>query len=72
MTKIRTVIEKFVNDWRATGTQVAKGGQALGSAAAGVGRVVGRPLRLLALVGWLVVRMFVRKGGAGRGRGAAS
>ncbi len=67
MTKIRTVIQQFVNDWRATRAQVAKVGWVLGSAAASVGRVGAPPLRLLALVGWLVVRMFLRKGGTGRG-----
>ncbi len=66
MIKIRTFIQKCVNDGRATGAQVAKVGRVLRSA--GVGRVVGPPLRLLALIGWLVARMFVRKRGAGRGR----
>jgi len=64
--KIRIFIQKFVNDWRAKGAQGAKVGRVLRSA--GVGRVLGPPLRILALIGWLVARMFVRKRGAGRGR----
>lgn len=66
MIKIRTFIQKCVNDGRATGAQVAKVGRILRSA--GVGRVVRPPLRILALVGWLMARMFMRKRGAGRRR----
>ncbi len=39
---------------------VAKAGQATGSAVASIGRLLALPLRLLALVGWLIARPFMR------------